>query len=187
MIVFFIVIAAIVLLCFLIFTLFFTIYNFVPMLFWGAPYVVTDQERVKKIINLLNIRPGDKAVDLGSGDGRLVIAMVQAGAEAHGYEINPFLVLIAKNNIREAGLKNKAFIHWKSFWNEDFSRFNVVTVFGTSYMMKKLETKLQKELKSGARIASSAFTFPSWVYSKKKESIYLYERKSVNKIKSPRE
>ena len=174
---FFIVIAAIILLCFLIFAFFFTIYNFIPILFWGAPYVVTDQERVKKIVNLLNIKPGDRAVDLGSGDGRLVIAVAQAGAEAHGYEINPFLVLLAKKNIEKAGFKNKAFIHWKSFWNEDFSKFNVVTVFGASYIMKKLETKLQKEFKSGARVASSAFTFPSWVYSRKDGSVYVYEKK----------
>jgi len=172
-----IVIAAIALLCFLIFTFFFTVYNFIPILFLGAPYVITDQERVKKIIVLLNIKPGDKAVDLGSGDGRLVIAMAKAGAEAYGYEINPFLVLLAKKNIQKAGLKNKAFIHWKSFWKEDFSSFNAVTVFGVSYIMKRLETKLQKELKPSARVVSSVFTFPSWVYLKKEGAIYLYEKK----------
>jgi precorrin-6B methylase 2 len=143
--------------------------------FRGAVYVPTSREKIKRMIEFANIKPGERAVDLGAGDGRLVIALAKAGAEAHGYEINPFLVFLAKRNIRKAGLSGKAFTHWKSFWREDFSKFDVITVYGESYIMRKLEEKLKKELKKSSRVISNCFTFPMWSPSKKADGVYLYE------------
>lgn len=144
------------------------------MLSFGAFFAATRQGQIKKMIALAEIKPGEKAVDLGSGDGRLVIALAKAGAEAHGYEINPFLVLIAKRNIIKAGFENKAFIHWKNFWLEDISKFNIVTIFGIGYMMGKLEAKLKRELNPGSRIISKYFIFPTWLQFKKEDNIHLY-------------
>lgn len=143
----------------------------------GAYFAPTLKKEIERMVSLSGVKPGDKAVDLGSGDGRLVIALAKAGAEAHGYEINPLLVLIAKINIKMAGLSGKAFSHWKNFWELDLSEFNVVTVFGITYMMKKLETKLKKELKPGSKIVSNYFIFPDWQHSKKESNAYLYEKK----------
>jgi len=67
-----------------------------PFLFWGAVYVPTEDSRAKRMIEFLDIRPGEKIIDLGAGDGRLVIAAANAGAEAHGYEISSALVRLAK-------------------------------------------------------------------------------------------
>lgn len=128
----------------------------------GAPFAVTDDETIRKMLALAGVHRGEKAADLGSGDGRIVIALARAGAEAHGYEINPLLVIRARRRIREAGLQNKAFVHWKSFWRVDFSSFRVVTLYGITYIMKGLEEKLKKELTSGARVVSNYFQFPSW-------------------------
>lgn len=152
------------------------IFNIIPMLLLGAFFAPTSKETVEKIISLSDIKLGEKAIDLGSGDGRLVIALAEAGAEAEGYEINPILVWLSKRNIKKSGLKNRAFVYYKNFWKEDFSKFNVVIVFGISYMMKKLEKKLKKELKPGARVVSNYFIFPEWKYSKKQGNVYLYEK-----------
>lgn len=127
------------------------------------------------MISLSDIKSGEKAIDLGSGDGRLVIALAKKGIEAHGYEINPFLVWLSRNNIKRVGLEGEAFIHFKNFWYVDFSEFNVVTVYGISYMMKRLEAKLRKELKPGSRIVSNCFAFPNWPYFKKEDKVYLYK------------
>ena len=147
-----------------------------PIFFKGAIYIPTKRKTVEKMINLADIKPGDVAVDLGSGDGRLVIALAKAEAEAHGYEINPLLVLLARHNIRKSGLKNRAFIHFKNFWKEDFSRFNVVMIFGIGFAMKFLEQKLKKELKPGSRIVSNAFSFPDWQCEKKEDTALLYRK-----------
>jgi Protein-L-isoaspartate carboxylmethyltransferase len=77
----------------------------------GAPYIPTKREGVIKMLKLARVRPGCKALDIGSGDGRLVIALAQAGAEAHGCEINPVLVWWSRRKIKAAGLEGRAFIH----------------------------------------------------------------------------
>lgn len=147
-----------------------------PVMFRGAFFASSGKDTVKKMVLLSRAKPGDKAVDLGSGDGRLVIALAKAGAEAHGYEINPILVWWSKRQIKKAGLSGKAFVSCKNFWNLDLSSFNIITVFGIGYMMARLESKLKKELKPGAKIISKYFTFPNWQHSKKEASIYVYEK-----------
>ena len=145
-----------------------------PFIFWGAIYVPTSWSKIKKIIELADIKQGERAVDLGSGDGRLVIALAKSGAESHGYEINPWLVRLARKNIRKEEFTDKAFIHLKSFWGKDLSGFDVITVYGMKHVMWRLEKKLKKELKPGARIVSNGFEFPSWPAAKTEEGIYLY-------------
>ena len=142
--------------------------------FGGAIYVPTTEEKVKQMIDILDLKSAKKAVDLGAGDGRLVIALAKAGIEAHGYEINPFLVSLARKNIRKAGLENKAFMHLKNLWQENLEEFDVVALYGMKHMMRKLEKKLDKELKTGAMVVSNHFIFPKWAYSKKEDNIYLY-------------
>jgi 16S rRNA A1518/A1519 N6-dimethyltransferase RsmA/KsgA/DIM1 with predicted DNA glycosylase/AP lyase activity len=141
----------------------------------GAPYLPSSNEAVQRIIAISDIKPGEKAVDLGSGDGRIVIAFAKAGAEAHGYEVNPFLVWLSKRNIQKAGLSGKAFIHWGDFWNKDLSTFSIVSVYGIERIMVNLEKKLRRELKAGAKVISNKFIFPTWPYVKKDGNIYLYK------------
>jgi ribosomal protein L11 methylase PrmA len=145
-----------------------------PYLFWGAIYVPTTRERVEKMVEFLETKPGQLAVDLGAGDGRLVIALANAGAVAQGYEINPFLVSLATENIKKAGLEGKAFVYYKNLWRQDLKNFDAVVVFPMSHMMRKLENKFEKELKPGARIVSNYFALPTWQPEKQEENIYLY-------------
>ena len=142
----------------------------------GAPFVLTDSRTVKTMTGLANIQPGEKAADLGSGDGRIVIAIARAGAEAHGYEINPFLVLWSRYRISRAGLSQRAFVHWRDFWKVDFASYKVITVFGMFHIMGPLERKLRRELVPGSRVVSNTFTFPRWPHSSKEGRVYLYEQ-----------
>jgi len=159
----------------LVFAIVFSIFFLWPFLF-GAPFEPTSEKKIKKMIRLSKVKKGDKAVDLGSGDGRIVIALAKQGAEAHGYEINPFLVLISRYRIKKVGLKGKAFIHWKNFWNVDFKKYDVVMLFQFKTIMDKLEKKLKKELKPGSRVVSYYWKFPKWKNSNKIENIYLYNK-----------
>lgn len=143
----------------------------------GAPFMTSGKNPIRRIIALAEIKPGQKAADLGSGDGRIVIAMARAGAIAHGYEINPLLVWWSRRKIVREGLSGKAFIHQKSFWNEDFSSFDLISIYGIGYIMKDLEEKLRRELPQGAKVAANAFEFPNWQYAKRDNGIFLYEQK----------
>lgn len=139
----------------------------------GAPYAAIGRKRLEILLSLVSINKKDVVVDLGSGDGRIVIELAKHAKEAHGYEINPLLVLISIINIKRAGVKN-AHIHWKSMWHEDFSRYNLITIYCSGHIMGNLEEKLQKEAKKGTRILMNYYHFPTWKPKKKKQDAYLY-------------
>lgn len=142
--------------------------------FRGAAYVPSSPAVVEEMVRLADPRGGERVADLGSGDGRLVIAFARAGAEAHGFEFNPVLVWWARRKIRRARLGGRAVVHWKNFWSADLSSFDVVTVFGIDHIMAPLERKLRQELKPNARVVSNAFLFPSWEAASSRNGVYLY-------------
>lgn len=158
--------------CYFIFT-----FLFVYALLFGAPYVPIPKYGLDKIIEYAALKPGQKAVDLGSGDGRIMIALAKAGAIVHGYEINPVLVWWTKRKIKKEGLEGKAFVHLKSFWDVDLSSCDIIVLFGVRKIMARLEKKLDKELKPGAKIISFGFSFPNWQIVKKEQATFLYEKK----------
>lgn len=155
--------------------LFYIIFWYLFPLGRGAIYEPSDNREVETIIRLADIKKGQKTTDLGSGDGRIVIAMAKKGAKAHGYEVNPFLVYRSREKIKQAGLEKNAFIHWKSFWRTDFSDFDVVVTFQVGYIMKKLEKKLFKEMKPGSLIISHYWTFPNVKPLETRGEIHLYQ------------
>lgn len=131
-------------------------------------------EAIAAMIKLGKVGPNVKVADLGCGDGRVVIALAQTGAEAHGYEINPLLVWRAQRNIRRAGLQGKAFIHFKSYWEVDLGDYQVITLYGITYIMKGLEDKFAAELFPGTRVTSNYFEFPHWKKTKSEAGVHLY-------------
>jgi ubiquinone/menaquinone biosynthesis C-methylase UbiE len=142
----------------------------------GAPYAPLGKQKIETMLKLLNVKSGEKAVDLGSGDGRIVVGMAKKGAIAHGYEINPLLVLIAKWKIKKLGLQNNAHIYWGDFWGKNLSSFDIVTVYLAPHSMKPVEEKIRRELKSNARVAVNYSPFPTWKPKKTLEKIYLYQQ-----------
>lgn len=140
----------------------------------GAVYFPTHPRNYEKIIELADMESG-KMADLGSGDGRIVMAFAERGIEAHGFEINPLLVLLSKRAIKKKGLEKKAFVHWKSFWKENLSPFDLIYVYGFPHIMESLGEKLKRELKPGAKIISNSYRFK--VLKQDNEySPYLYLR-----------
>lgn len=140
----------------------------------GAIYVPSSPEKALILAELSGAARGERAADLGSGDGRVVIALARQGAEAHGFEVNPVLVLLSLWNIRRTGLQDRAFIHWKSFWRADFSGFDVLTIFQGSFVMRRLEAKVRKELPSGSRVVSDFWGFPSLAPQRMAGTVFFY-------------
>jgi hypothetical protein len=143
----------------------------------GAIYFPSTREKALLISELSGAVPGESAADLGSGDGRIVITLAQRGAEAHGFEVNPIFVLLSRWNIRRAGLQGRAFIHFRSFWHADLSRYDVLTLFQGSFIMKRLEAKVRKELAPGARVVSDFWGFPTMAPEKVHGTIHCYRMK----------
>ena len=140
----------------------------------GAVYAASPPDKVQLIAELSGAGPADRAADLGSGDGRIVMALARRGAEAHGFEINPLLVLLSRRAVARAGLEGRAFIHWSSFWRADLSAFDVVTLFQGSFVMRRLEAKVRRELHPGARVISDYWAFPSLPADRRVGTVYRY-------------
>jgi len=143
----------------------------------GAPYVASDKKTVGKVLEFARPKRGQKIADLGSGDGRVVIALAKKGAIVHGYEINPFLVLLSRIYIWKQDLGGKAFIHLKNYWQVDLRNFDTVVVFGISYIMYELEKKFEKELKRGVIVITHTYKLPFWKPIKSDKGVYLYKKR----------
>lgn len=158
--------------------LIFILLMFIPWKF-GAPFQSSSKKRIKKIIKIADIKKSEKAVDIGSGTGEIVIALAKNKniSEVHGFEINPLLAYISKLKIKKLGLENKAFIHRKNFWKTDLSKYDIITIFQINYVMPKLAKKIKSEAKKSVKIISNTWRFPNWKPAKKDKGIYLYKLK----------
>lgn len=143
----------------------------------GAPNVATTDDRLKTMLEFADLKPTDKIVDLGSGDGIILIEVAKRGFKAAGIEIDLLIVRRSRKKIKQLGLDDKIEIKLNSFWKTNVSGYNVVFLYGVTFIMRDLEEKLQKELKPGARVISNKFQFPTWKPAKEKNNVRLYIKK----------
>lgn len=140
----------------------------------GAVYVPSKDLAIQTMIKLGKVKKGTKSVDLGSGDGRVVAAFAQAGAQADGYEINPWLVFKARRLLRSLGVQKQTSIKMQSYWDVDLGEYDVISVYGITYIMEGLEKKLRSELKPGAVVVSNYFQFPTWKAKREEHGVRQY-------------
>lgn len=147
-----------------------------PTLVSGAPYVPTHPDLVRRMIELAEITSTDRVVDLGSGDGRLVIAAAQAGAkEAIGYEIDPGKVVASIKDAKRLGLRNALF-YARSFWERSLKEVDVVFIYSLPWYLPKIEKKLEAELPIGSRVITLMDPLPGWIPTKTSDRIYVYHK-----------
>jgi SAM-dependent methyltransferase len=127
-----------------------------------VPFVPSPQVVVDMMVELAGVRPGDVVFDMGSGDGRIVIAAAKRGARAVGFEIDGDLVKESRENIRKAGVQDLAEIRQQDILTVDFSPASVVTMYLLPDVNLKLKPNLLSQLKPGARIVSHSFDMGDW-------------------------
>jgi SAM-dependent methyltransferase len=143
-----------------------------------VPFVPSPQEVVDKMIELGGVKPGDVVYDLGSGDGRIVIAAAKRGAKAVGFEIDGDLVKRSQENIRAAGVQDAAEIRQQDILTVDLSPASVVTMYLLPDVNLKLRPNLLSQLKPGSRVVSHSFDMGDWKPNKieriEGRTIYLW-------------
>jgi SAM-dependent methyltransferase len=139
------------------------VWVFLPTI-WGAPWLPSSLGTVRRMLDLARVRPGQKVVDLGAGDGRIVIlAALLFKARAVGVEIDPVRCLLANTIIRLLGLRDRARIEQGDLFGFDLSDADVVTLFLLSGTNHNLRSRLAGQLRPGAIIASHKFPLTDWV------------------------
>jgi precorrin-6B methylase 2 len=128
-----------------------------------APFDPTPQEVVDRMLALAGVQKGDVVYDLGAGDGRVVIAAAKKyGAKAVGFEIDPGLVKLARENVRKQGMEKLVEIRQQDFFTADLSSATVVTLYLSYDGNLTLRPQLMRQLKPGTRIVSYTFDVGDW-------------------------
>ncbi|XP_063255914.1 ATP synthase subunit C lysine N-methyltransferase isoform X2 [Prinia subflava] len=125
------------------------------------PFVPATAAQIQNVLKMLENRSGS-LVDIGSGDGRIVIAAAKKGFQAVGYELNPWLVWYSRYRAWRDGVHQNTRFYISDLWKVSFSHYRNVVVFGVPQMMPQLEKKLEEELECNARIIACRFPFPCW-------------------------
>jgi SAM-dependent methyltransferase len=144
-----------------------------------VPFVPTPENVVAKMLELAKVGPVDVVYDLGSGDGRIVIAAARRhGARGVGIDIDPQRVKEARANARKAGIAARVEFQEGDLFKADISAASVVTLYLLPSLNLKLRPKLLAELKPGTRIVSYGFDMGDWkpatVHEVGSSTVYLW-------------
>lgn len=127
-----------------------------------APWVPMDADVAARVVKIAEVGPEDVFYDLGSGDGRLVIAAAMQGAKAYGVEIDFLRVLYSRFWIWLLRLGRSARILHKDIFKADISQASVICTYLIPKTHQRLKQKLVKELKKGTKIIAVAFEYEGW-------------------------
>jgi protein-L-isoaspartate O-methyltransferase len=130
---------------------------------WQPPFITTPPEVVERMLQVAQVRPDDLVIDLGSGDGRIVLAAAQKfGARGVGIEFDAALVAKSREQAQRLKLQERVSFVEGDVLVADISRASVVTVYLLPALMVKLQHRFLDELAPGTRIVSHAFTMAGW-------------------------
>ncbi|KAG7524098.1 hypothetical protein JOB18_007076 [Solea senegalensis] len=145
------------------------------------PFVPATTAQVENVLTVLRARTGS-LVDIGSGDGRIVIAAAKRGFQASGFELNPWLVWFSRYKAWREGVHCSTTFHISDLWKVSFAQFSNVVIFGVPQMMEQLELKLTRELPYSAKVVACRFPFPTWVperiVGEGIDTVWLYDAKT---------
>ena len=125
-------------------------------------WVPTPQVLVEKMLDMAKVTPADYVMDLGSGDGRTIIAAAKRGARALGVEYDRELLHLARRNAPEAGVAERARFVEGDMFEADISAATVLALFLLPNNLDKLKGKFQR-LKPGTRIVTNGFPIDGWI------------------------
>jgi SAM-dependent methyltransferase len=130
-----------------------------------TPFVVSPDAVVERMLYLAQPKSGERLVDLGSGDGRIVIeAARRFGARGLGVDIDPALVALARENASRAGVEGLARFEVRDLFETDLRGVGVVTTYLLPEVNLKLLPRLLEQLKPGARIVSHDYDLGPWPF-----------------------
>lgn len=145
------------------------------VLFVGAPFLPTLKPQINTALNLLDLKRGQTMLELGCGDGRVLLAAAERGWKAVGYELNPLLAIIAWLRTRRFG--DQVSVVWGDYWGAEWPKAEGIFAFLLTRYMRKLDKKIIQYSHKPLRLASFAFRIPNRSPKAENNGIYLYEYK----------
>ncbi|KAI4484203.1 hypothetical protein M0804_007659 [Polistes exclamans] len=144
------------------------------------PYVPATNQQVLNVLQALKGRSGS-LIDLGSGDGRIVLAAAKAGFKSYGIELNPWLVWYSRLMAFKNGLRSQTCFFRENLWKCDLRNYNNVILFGVEQMMGDIEEKFNTELQKDSVIIACRFPLPNMnpiaTIGEGVDTVWLYKKR----------
>ena len=147
------------------------------------PFVPATSKQIENVVKMCKRHQNpkvreEKLIDLGSGDGRIVMAAAKNGFSCTGVELNLWLVLYSKMAARVTGLGGSATFQRTDLWKTDLSEYDKIVIFGVAEMMPTLREKLLREMKKESKVVVCRFPIPNWkpvdLIEEGIDSVWLY-------------
>jgi SAM-dependent methyltransferase len=138
----------------------------------GAPYLPTLTPQVAVALQLADLRPGQTLLELGCGDGRVLIAAARQGIQVVGYELNPIMALVAW--LRTRRYRSHVRVIWGNFWQSPWPPAEAIFVFLLPRYMPKLHNKCMRYKHRPVKLVSFAFEVPDKKPLRQKAGLFLY-------------
>ncbi|MBX6334047.1 class I SAM-dependent methyltransferase [Candidatus Saccharibacteria bacterium] len=146
------------------------------VVFFGPPYLPTLRRNIDSAFELLDLRPGQTLLDLGSGDGRVLIAAARRGINAVGIELSPVLFVLSW--LRTRRYRKHVRIIWGNYFTVKWPPADAVFTFMIPRQMARLDQAIEAwRSKKPVRLASFAFVIPGKEPSAQKDGVFFYEYK----------
>lgn len=145
------------------------------VVFVGPPYLPTLNKQVETALDMLDLRQGERLLELGCGDGKVLVAAAKRGLLVTGIELNPLLVLVCR--LRCWRYRRQVKVVWGNYWLTATWPKDTKAIFG--FVLPKYMTKLDQCIlrwqPTPLRLASFAFAIPDKKCTQQKDGVFLYD------------
>src|SRR5882757_1037063 len=143
------------------------------VLLFGAPYLPTLNKQMVLALDMADLKPGETLLELGCGDGKVLVAAAKRGWNVVGYELNPLLVVVCW--LRTRRYRQRVKVRMQNFWTVSWPPAEAIFIFALQQRMKQLDDKLIAYPNKPIKLISFAFTIPNKKPLKQKDGQSLYE------------
>ena len=144
-----------------------------------APYIATDLQVVDAMLGLAEVRPDDNVIDLGSGDGRILISAARSlGAHGLGVDIDPARIRESTANAQEAGVSSRVTFRQQDLFETPLNNADVLTLYLLQEINLQLRPRILSQMRPGSRVVSHDFDMGDWHWEQRQRvgnaTVYLW-------------
>ena len=143
------------------------------VLIFGPPYLPTLNKQVETALDMAELSAGETLLELGCGDGKVLLAAAKRGYKGVGYELNPILVIVCW--LRTRRYRQLVTVRWGNFLTQGWPPTDAIFVFGLQRIMPEVDKKIMQFKHKPVKLVSFAFVIAGKEPVRHRDGVYLYK------------